>query len=162
MGKLLFLTTSRPDIMTSVSFGATKNASPTVDDYDDLLQIVQYLYNTRDIGLTLYSSHQETSCVQLMTYVDASYLSHDDASSHTGFTIGMSSCGDEPRSFFHTKSRKQKLVSTSSTHAEMKALYELTLTLKFVINLLEELGRPTSLQVIIFEDSQPTIDLVTQ
>lgn len=162
MGKLLFLTTSRPDIMTSVSFGATRNVSPTVDDYDDLLQIVQYLYNTKDIGLTLYPSHQETSSVKLIAYVDASYLTHEDASSHTGFTIGISSCGDEPQSFFHTKSRKQKLIATSSTHAEMRALYELTTSIIFITCLMNEINRPIDLPVVIFEDNQPVVDLVTQ
>ena len=163
MGKLLFLTASRPDIMTSVSFGAMKNVSPTADDYDDLLQIVQYLYTTRDLGLTLYPPKHPKDNIKLVAYVDASYLVHDDASSHTGFTIGITGCGTgEPKSFFHTKSQKQKLISTSSTHAEMKALYELTITLIFVANLLEELKRPIDLPVMIYEDSQPTIDLINQ
>jgi len=44
----------------------------------------------------------------------------------------------------------------------MKALYELTITLIFVSNLLEELKRAVELPVMIYEDSQPTIDLINQ
>ena len=36
LGLLMYLTKSRPDIMTTVSFGATKSNSPTQTDYDQL------------------------------------------------------------------------------------------------------------------------------
>ena len=36
LGLLMYLTKSRPDIMTAVSFGATKSTSPTQTDYDQL------------------------------------------------------------------------------------------------------------------------------
>jgi hypothetical protein len=37
LGLLMYLTKSRPDIMTAVSFGATKSTSPTQGDYNQLL-----------------------------------------------------------------------------------------------------------------------------
>jgi hypothetical protein len=60
---------------------------------------------------------------------------------------------------FHAKSSKQRLVATSSTHAEVRALYQLILDVVFVINLCDELRRPIELPAIIFEDNQPAIDL---
>jgi hypothetical protein len=53
------------------------------------------------------------------------------------------------------------LIATSSTHAEIRALYDLTIQLIFIINLFEEIGRPISLPAILYEDNQPAIDLTT-
>ena len=54
---------------------------------------------------------------------------------------------------------KQTLVATSSTHAEMRALYSLIIEVIYVIQLCAELRRPIALPAIIFEDNQPVIDL---
>ncbi len=42
LGLLIYLTKSRPDIMTAFSFGATKSTSPTQDDYNQPYYIVEY------------------------------------------------------------------------------------------------------------------------
>ena len=52
LGILLYLTKTRPEISTAVSFAATKASHPTQGDYEELLHCVQYLYNTRDKCLT--------------------------------------------------------------------------------------------------------------
>jgi hypothetical protein len=58
---------------------------------------------------------------QLKCYVDASsYLIHSDSKSHTGYTLSFGDTGT-----FFSRSLKQSLVATSSTHAEMKGLYSL-------------------------------------
>ena len=67
----------------------------------------------------------------------------------------------KPKSFYHSKSQKQKLIATSSTHAEIRALYDLTIQLIFLINFFDEIDRPITTPAIIFEDNQPAIDLVT-
>jgi hypothetical protein len=53
------------------------------------------------------------------------------------------------------------LTATSSTHAECRALYDLTLNVIYIANLLDEVGRPLKLPVRIYEDNQPIIDLAT-
>ena len=161
LGKLLHLTSTRTDIMTDVSYAATKSSQPTEGDYEKLLQIVRYLRNTPNRGLTLFPGKPNED-IYMYAFVDAAYLSHPDGSSHTGYVIGLSSRPEHPRSYFHSKSRKQKLVATSSTHAEMRSLYELTIVLIYITNLLAEIGRPVATPVIIFEDNQPVIDLVSQ
>ena len=50
-------------------------------------------------------------------------------------------------------------MTTSSTHAEMRALYQAILDIIYVINLCDELHRPVTLPAIIMEDNQPVIDL---
>ena len=44
LGMLNYLLRSRPDIATALSFAATKSPSPTTQDYDNLLDIVRYLW----------------------------------------------------------------------------------------------------------------------
>ena len=43
LGQLNYLTNSRPDILTAVSYAATRSKQPTQLDYEDLLLIVAYL-----------------------------------------------------------------------------------------------------------------------
>ena len=165
LGQLMYLSNSRPDILTALSYAATKSTEPTKNDFDRLLQIVGYLRQTSDYGLILYprdkteSDDKEKDAFHLTAYVDAGYMSHPDASSHTGYTIALGSV--KPKSFYYSKSVKQKLVATSSTHAEIRALYDLTINLVFIINLFKEMHRPIDLPAILYEDNQPAIDLVT-
>jgi uncharacterized membrane protein YGL010W len=90
-----------------------------------------------------------------LCYVDASYLTHADSKSHTGYCLSFGELG-----CFYSKSSKQQLVTTSSTHAEMRALYSLTIDIVYLVNLCEELGRPIDLPAIVLVDNQPVIDLV--
>jgi hypothetical protein len=152
----MYLTRSRPDISTAVSFAATYATHPTVGAYDELLHCVQYLYNTRDKGLILRKGIKGQPLV-LKCYVDASYLTHSDSKSHTGYCLSFGDIGT-----FYSKSSKQKLVTTSSTHAEMRALYSLTQEIVYIVHLCAEMGRPLTLPAIVMEDNQPVIDLVSQ
>jgi len=158
LGKLLYLTNTRPEIIPNVSYSATKSVSPTEDDYDELLQIVRFLKGTPGEGLRLYPGSRDNK-LKIIAYVDAAYLSHNDGSSHTGYTIGLTTGSTNPKSFFHSKSQKQKLIATSSTHAEIRALYQLTTTLIFIYNLFREIEREIELPILVYEDNQATIHL---
>ena len=153
LGMLNYLLRSRPDLSTALSFAATKAVNPTMADYQALLDIVFYLWRTRDIGLTMHSGNPTTP-LQLRCYVDASYLTHPDGRGHTGYCICVGSLGA-----FYTKSAKQPLVATSSTHAEVKALYQLVVDLIYIINLCDEIQREVELPAIVFEDNSPTVQL---
>ncbi len=104
--------------MKAVSFGATKSTRPTQTDYDQLYYIVEYIRATADKGYRIFIG--TSSAIQLYCEVDASYLIHSDSKGHTGYTMGL-----HPHGTFYNRSAKQTLVSTSSTHAEMRALYTL-------------------------------------
>ena len=154
LGMLMYVTHSRPDIASALSYAATKSSDPTTTDFESLLEIVDYLWSTRDRGLIMHASDGENQDLQLICHVDASYLSHSDARSHTGYCLSFGHIGS-----FYSKSIKQKLVTTSSTHAEIRALYTLVLDIIFVVNMCDEVGRPISLPAVVFEDNQPVIDL---
>jgi hypothetical protein len=156
LGILNYLTKTRPEISTACSFGATKAAHPTQGDMVELLHCLHYLKCTKDKGLMLLAGEPGRELV-LTCYVDASYLTHADSKSHTGYCMSFGEIGT-----FYSKSGKQTLVATSSTHAEMKALYSLTVDLIFVIHLCEELHRPLSLPCVVLEDNQPVIDLLKE
>jgi len=153
LGALIYITKSRPDIATAVSFASTFAAKPTVGAYHELLFCLKYLYDTKDYGLILKAGEPNRP-LKLKCYVDASYLTHHDSKSHTGFCLSLGEIGT-----FYSKSSKQTLVTTSSTHAEMRALYSLIIEILFVIQLCTELDRPINLPAIVMEDNQPVIDL---
>jgi hypothetical protein len=156
LGSLMYIVKSRPDIGAALSYASTKSVNPTVDDFNDLLHMLAYIKGTIDDGLILQSSNCNAP-LTLYCYVDASYLSHKDSKSHQGWTMsfGKSGC-------FASKSSKQDIIATSSTHAELRALYILSLEITYTITLMQELGRALSLPCIVFEDNQPVIDLVSE
>jgi hypothetical protein len=156
LGMLLYMTKTRPDIATAVSFASTHASKPTVAAYQDLLHIVGYLRDTADRGLLLHTGTPGQP-LTLRCYVDASYLTHSDSKSHSGYCMSFGEIGT-----FYSKSTVQKLVATSSTHAELRALQSLTIDIIFVVNLCRELGRPLSLPSIVFEDNQPVLDLTSE
>jgi hypothetical protein len=154
LGALIYLTKSRPDISTAVSFGATHAACPTLGHFEELLHCLSYLLRTRSIGLRLVAGERNRS-LKLKCYVDASYLTHADSKSHSGYCMSFGEIG-----YFYSKSSKQQLVTTSSTHAEMRALYSLAVDIVYLVHLCEELGRSLELPCIVMVDNQPVIDLI--
>ena len=156
VGALLYLTKSRPDIQTAVSFGATHSSSPTRGHFNELLRCLAYLVQTRDKGLLLKAGVRGQA-LKLTCYTDASYLTHADSKSHSGYCMSFGVVGT-----FYSKSGKQQLVATSSTHSEMRGLYSLVVDIVYLVHLCDELSRPLTLPCIALVDNQPVIDLVSQ
>jgi hypothetical protein len=156
LGTLIYLTKSRPEIATAVSFSATYAAKPTVGAWKEMLHILRYLGETREAGIVLKAGVKGRP-LHLRCYVDASYLTHRDSKSHTGYCMSFGQIGS-----FYSKSGKQTLVTTSSTHAEMRALYSLVVDIIFVVHLCSELGRSIELPCVVLEDNQPVIDLTSE
>jgi hypothetical protein len=155
LGLLLYLTKSRPDIMTAVSFGATNKAhSPKDMDYRKLIYIVEYLRITPGKGHRIYRNKDQP--VQLHCTVDASYLLHPDSKGHTGYTIGFYNEGT-----FYNRSAKQSLVSTSSTHAEMRAIFTLVKDILYILCVCLELRIDLTMPAIIMEDNSAVITVTT-
>jgi len=140
--------------MTAVSFGATKSSAPTEDDYRQLEYVIDYLRYTPDKGHRIFIDIG--AAIQLYCEVDASYLVHTDAKGHTGYTIGL-----HPKGTFYNRSSKQTLVSTS-THAEMRALYTLVKDIMFIIYLCSELNVELVLPAVIMEDNSAVITISTE
>lgn len=155
LGALIYMTKSRPDISTAVSFAATWAAKPTVRAFQELLLILKYLISTEDKGLLLKKGDRGAPLV-LTCYCDASYLTHRDSRSQSGYTMSFGTIGT-----FYSKSVKQTLVSTSSTHAELRAVYTLVVDIIYIVYLCQELARPVKLPAIILEDNNPVIQITS-
>mmetsp|Transcript_25886 Transcript_25886/g.37125 ORF Transcript_25886/g.37125 Transcript_25886/m.37125 type:complete len:182 (-) Transcript_25886:883-1428(-) len=121
---------SRPDIMAATSFAATKSKSPTQHDFDELYYVVEYLRATQHLGHVIKKCNNGKQ-LQLHCEVDASYLLHEDSKGHSGYTIAFNAIGT-----WYNRSSKQTLVTTSSTHSEMRAIFTLVKDILYVLAIL--------------------------
>jgi hypothetical protein len=155
LGILMYATKSRPEILAAVSFASSKSSSPTDRDFQDLYYTVEYLRQSPTKGQLL----QGTSNLPLQFHceVDASYLIHLDSKSQTGYSIGFVGT---PGTFYN-RSQKQTLVSTSSMHSEMRAIYTLVKDLIFLFLLCKELRIQIALPALVMEDNSAVITVTT-
>ena len=110
IGALIYMTKSRPDIHTAVSFGATHSVTPTRGDFEELIHCLKYLEATQDEGLVLHAGEPNRELI-LKCYVDASYLTHPDSKSHQGYclnleTLGLSTLNLQSNSWFQQVRRR--------------------------------------------------------
>ena len=149
VAKLLYMAKrGRPDILTAVSFLTTRVLKSTEQDWSKLERIVQYLKGTKDLKLNLTADNQIT----INAFVDASFACHPDGKSHTGEVITLGGGA------VISKSSKQKLVTKSSTEAELVGLSDATPTILWVKNFIESQGHKTD-SAIIHQDNKSTIVL---
>ena len=149
MAFLYVCTRARPDIFLGISYLCTRTKSPTKGDEEKLRRLCSYVNNTIQLVLVFSPSEQ----MQVMAWIDASYAVHEDAKSHSGTVI---TAGLERGSPTFIRSRKQKLVSRSSTEAELIALHDGSPQVTWTRQLLEELGH-TQGPATIFQDNKSTI-----
>ena len=108
--KLLYVALrGRPDILLTVVFLASCVSRASLQDQTKLKRLLEYLYGTYDLPLILGADDIHT----MYTFVNASYAVHKDMKSHTGGVITFGHGG------IACKSAKQKLVTKSSTEAEL-------------------------------------------
>ena len=151
--QLLYLGTRvRPDIMLAVNFLSSRVTCPSTDDAAKLKRVLQYLCGTPHLGLLLGGDNSGN--VRLLTYVDASYAVHPESmKSHTGVFITLG------RGPILVKSNKQKVVSKSSTEAELVALSEATSLSIAELLFLQSQG--IDIKVELQQDNTSTIKLAT-
>ena len=113
--KLMFLATrTRPDLLTTVCGLATKCKAPTAADQKRLDRVIGYLANTADLSLKC-----NVTDLTLHAYFDAGWACHPDLKGHSGIIITLGHYGFP----IFCKSQKHKVVTRSSTEAELVCLY---------------------------------------
>ena len=145
VGKLNYLTVTRPDIAYSVSIVSQFLASPTVDHWAALEQILCYLKGAPGRGI-LYSNHGHT---QIECFTDADYGgSKIDRRSTTGYCVFFGG------NLVSWKSKKQHVVSRSSAESEYRAMAQGTCEIMWIHQLLTELGFDITLPAKLWCDNQ--------
>ena len=141
----------RPEILVAVSYCATRGIAPTENDMEKLQRILKYLQGTIDKKLVLCIG----KAVTVTAYVDSSYGTYEDGKSVTGTVIFI---GNAPVYF---KSSKQKIVTRSSTEAELvgisDALSQILWTREYVIMQGITIG-----PVTLYQDNMSTIFLANK
>ena len=150
--KLLYLAKrTRPDILLPVSFLTTRVQAPDEDDWNKLQRVLRYLNGTQDLGICL-----RADCPTNVTaHIDASYGVHIDGKSHSGM---FGSQGSGP---ILAKSSKQKIVTKSSTDAELVALSDLASLVIWSRDFLLAQGEPAG-PATVSQDNQSTMALAAR
>jgi hypothetical protein len=149
VAKLLYIAKrARPDILTAVSFLTTRCTCSTEQDWNKLLRVAKYLYATKELSLRLSASGN----LVIHSYIDASFACHKDGKSHTGEMITLGGGA------VFSRSSKQKLVTKSSTEAELVGLSDGLSHVLWTKNFLQSQGYANG-PAIIHQDNKSTITL---
>jgi hypothetical protein len=109
--QLMFLATRiRPDILTAVYALATKCKEPRAADEVLLHRVIGYLVEYKDLEL-----HCKVTDLQLHAFFDAEWACHSDMKGQSAMVLTLGHFGFP----ILNKSQKQKMVTRSSTEAEL-------------------------------------------
>jgi hypothetical protein len=141
---------TRPDLLKPITDLATKCHSPTIGDVKAINKLLEYIMFTKDDHIRF-----DTKDYGIYVYSDASYQSHPDGKGHSGTIISI---GKHNTPVF-AKSCKQKIVTLSSTEAELVAFHEGFMRGLWVKAIVNDLGIDTKF-ITMYQDNMSTIQLL--
>lgn len=151
VAKLLYLAKRvRPDILTAVSYLACRVQAPKYQDLYKLNRVFSYLNATKKYRICFRSEF-----LKMSTYIDASFAVHEDMKSRSGVVIMIGG------GVICAISKKQKLVTKSSTEAELVALSDGSTYLIWFRQLLEKQGYNLETSVI-FQDNKSVMEMLKE
>jgi len=152
IGRLLYLTITRPDIAFVVQCLSQYMHSPKVSHMVAAARVVKYVKQSPGLGVFMSACAD----INLTAYCDADWASCvSTRRSVTGFLLKL---GDSPISW---KSKKQSTISRSSAEAEYRSLASTVAKLVWLRGLLSELGVGLNGPVTVFCDSKSAIQIAT-
>ncbi|KAK2970503.1 hypothetical protein RJ640_013575 [Escallonia rubra] len=150
VGSLMYLTTTRPDIMYSVSLISRYMENPTELHLLAAKRIFRYLKGTIDFGL-LYKKGEKS---YLMGFTDSDYAGDiDDRKSTSGYAFMLGSGA------VSWSSKKQPIVTLSTTEAEFVAATSCACQAIWLRKILEELHFKQEEATTIYCDNSSAIKL---
>ncbi|KAG7599434.1 Integrase catalytic core [Arabidopsis suecica] len=152
VGKLIYLTYTRPDICFAVNQVSQHMKSPTVYHWSMVEHILRYLKGSPGQGIWM----SKNGNTEVVGYCDADWAGdRNDRKSTTGY------CTFIGGNLATWKTKKQKVCSMSSAEAEYRAMRKLTEELTWLKALLKDLGVESSRPMIMHCDNQAAIHIAT-
>ena len=146
VGKLNYLTVTRPDIAYSVSVVSQYMSSSTVDNWAVVEHILCYLKGALGLGI-LYSNHGHN---RVECFIDADWVgSKEERRSTSGHCVF---CWWKSR-----KSKKQGVVSGSSAESEYRAMTQFVCEIMWLHQLVMEVGIKTVVPAKLWCDNQAAL-----
>ncbi|GAV61090.1 hypothetical protein CFOL_v3_04618 [Cephalotus follicularis] len=150
VGKLNYLTVTRPDIAFSVSVVSQFLASPKITHWNAVIRILRYLKGNPGRELVYrYYGHR-----RVKGFSDADWAgSPVDRRSTTGYCVFVGG------NLVSWKSEKQSVVARSSAESEYRAMAHTTCELMWVRQLLTEIGFTEASPMQLWCDNQTAIHI---
>jgi hypothetical protein len=152
VAKLLYMAKrTRPQILTAISWLASRVQAPTDEDMAKLNRVLGYLAKTVDCKLRY--NGKEGLGIKPRCFIDASHAIHDDRTSRTGVVIVIAGA------MVGAWSGKQKLVSKSSTEAELIALSDGLSHVLWASLWLQAQGHDVK-PIVVYQDNESVLALM--
>lgn len=150
IGKLIYLTSTRPDIAFAIQNLSQFVSSPTDIHYRAVFQVLRYLKQSLGASIFLPSS----SSLQLKGFSDLDCVGClETRRLVTGYSVYL---GD---SLISWKSKKQATVSRISSEAEYRALASVTCEIQWFSFLLDDLRIPYEKPALLFCDNDSAVQI---
>ncbi|XP_019098368.1 PREDICTED: uncharacterized protein LOC109131657, partial [Camelina sativa] len=152
VGKLIYLTITRPDICFAVNQVSQPMKNPTVYHWNMLTRILKYIKGSPGQGIWMGRNKNS----KLVGYYDADYTGdREDRRSTTGYCTFLGG------NLVTWKSQKQKVVSLSSAESEYRAMRKLMTELMWLKGLLKDLGIESTKPITMHCDNEAAIHIAT-
>ena len=152
VGKLNYLTVTRPDIAHSVSVVSQYMSFPTVDNWAAVEHILCYLKGAPGRGI-LYSNHGHN---RVECFTDADWAgSKEDRRFTSGYCVFVGG------NLVLWKSKKQVVVSCSSAESEYRAMTQSVCEIMWLHQLLMEVGIKTGVPAKLWCDNQTALHIAS-
>nr|XP_016480651.1 PREDICTED: uncharacterized mitochondrial protein AtMg00810-like [Nicotiana tabacum] len=150
VGRLLYLTMTRPDIAFVVQVLSQFIHAPKQSHLNVAMRVSRYIKSNPSLGLFLPS----TSSQKLVAFCDSNWgACVETRKSVTGYVVKFVDA------LISWKSKKQGTVSRSSAEAEFRSMTTTVAEIKWLVGLFEELGVSVELLVQLHCDSKAAIQI---
>ncbi|KAL5578964.1 hypothetical protein UlMin_011406 [Ulmus minor] len=166
IGKLLYLTITRPDLSYAVNKLSQFLSKPRLPHFQAAQRVLQYLKGSLGQGLFFSSS----SAVQLRAFAEAQFPGASDVQLKVFSDADWASCPDTRcfvsgfcvflgESLISWKSKKQMTVSRSSAEAEYRSMANATCEVTWFLSLLKEFGVNHTKPALLYCDNQAALHI---